>query len=261
MSSGSWLRSRRATAAPFTRLIPLALLVFLLALSARAQQPLLVFDSLSNAQNDALPQSTPRTFIGQAFGIPGEGAPVAVTSMELVLRHASPSAVTYENIRVNVQFWDACTNATTGAAPVFSSPCAGGVRSFDLGARTLAASASELVILNFAPPVVLRGDGSLGVTVHIQGDTGAGLRDTDDLTAGLRGGGVNVNTPEVGFLPTNPNRGGNTFYYRNASGGRDYNFRGADARDLGDASDPATGIGSALQMRLFAIPRTALRSL
>ena len=214
-------RSSRALSSrlfSLTAVVSACAAVSLGASSLRAQT--VIMDTMTGA-SPSIPTAT-RTFIGDPFAPANvaPGGPLTISMMDIVL--VSASAATYQNLVLRVTFWDSYNGS---AATVFSGPSL--LQTFSFGANTLAAnSAYTLTGLTFTTPVTLNGGGPYGVTFNWQGDTGAGLANTDNLTTAIRTGSAFA----VGSIPLSaPNYG----YYRNASGRTDFNFASTDSRQIG----------------------------
>lgn len=171
---------------------------------------------------------SPRTFIGGAANIAGPGPQVDVTSMDLFL--ASTAAASYTNIRARVQFWDTYAQASD---PVFSN-AAGTILEADIGPLEALANNVYTITLNLPSPLRLNSLNGKGFAVSFQGDTGAGLATTDNLTTAL-----SVNGPQT--VGTSAAGAGNGFY-RNVANQATFNFATTDLRTFTGITDTRASI-------------------
>lgn len=198
-----------------------------LAFLPAAQAGTLVFDTISG-NPDISVGGTPRTYMGQDFNAADPGGPLLIERVLVLM--GSTATQSYTNIRASVQLWD-----TYGIDPVYAIP-AGSVHRFDLGPMSLAAFFAYDVDLVFPTPIPMTGLNLHGIAINFQGDTGAGLFDTDNLTTIVRYGAVPI------AVGSNPSVDG---YWRNASGRTDFNFDLSDFRFF-------TGGNSALALQIYA---------
>ena len=187
-----------------------------------------VYDSFTAATGLTTTTGTPRSVMGGGFTAAGAGPQVDISKITVYM--AATSAVSYTNVRVNIQLWDTAAAAST---PVFGS-AAGSLIVADLGAVTTTANTFNAVDITLPSPIRLNSLANKGIAVSYQGDTGAGLATTDALTSLLT-----YDSPvSVG---TNSFSGGNGFL-RNASLRSDYNFLPSDLRTFTGITDVAFGI-------------------
>lgn len=196
----------------------------------------IIFDTITNQTGFNIPTAT-RTFIGDpVLAVTPTGGPVGITGFDL--RMISTSAVTYNQIRVNVYFWNTINTTGTDAFSNLAGVVTGTVTSTAF--TTQANVVYTLDGFRLSAPLFVNSP-NFGVTVNYQGDTGSGFQNTDALTEAVVG---NTATPfAVGSVAfTSPNYG----YYRNASGRTDGNFSSTDGRNI--------GTNSAMAIRIFAAP-------
>ena len=167
--------------------------------------------------------STPRTFIGGAANIDGAGPQVDITSIDVYM--AATTDASYSNVRARIQFWDTYAAASS---PVFSN-AAGTVIEADVGPIDTVANTVNTITITLPTPLRLNSLSGKGFAVNFQGDTGAGLVSTDELTTPLSvNGPMNVGSSAAGA--------GNGFY-RNASALTNFNFQSADLRSFNGITD------------------------
>jgi hypothetical protein len=200
------------------KLLLFAIVTALTVISASAD--IVGYDSRTGADVN-FTSGTPRTFMGQGFSLGDGGSSPQITSMNIVM--VAGAALNYVDTQIRVQFWDVFSSATS---PVFSNPV-GGVQTLATGPISTGTATAYTFTLNFPTPIALTGLTGHGLTVNWQGDpTGTGTFANDNnLTAGLRTAG---SADIVVGTNTNPSSG----YYRNASGGTDFNFLSTDSRTL-----------------------------
>jgi len=197
----------------------LALFVFLGTGGSKAEL-LKVFDGISGGPTFVVTGGLPRTFIGEPLNLGGVAGPsVYITGLDVILASQTPQF--YNQVVLRVQLWN---DVNTNSSPVFSNP-ASAVQTFDIGAQNLFNNLYPFSF-TFSTPILLSSTTNVGITLNWQGDTGSGLTSTDNLTSALR-----FNAPfAVGSPALSPPNYG---YYRNASGGTDFNFLPSDMRTIG----------------------------
>ncbi len=170
----------------------------------------------------------PRAYIGGAANIVGAGPQVDITSIDVFM--AATAAGTYTNVRARIQFWDTYTAAGT---PIFSAP-AGAVITADTGPINTVINTVTTLTINLPSPVRLNSLTNKGFAVNFQSDTGAGLADDPNLTTPLSINGAQA----VGTSAVNAGNG----FYRNASGGTNFNFVPGDLRTFTGITDTRTSL-------------------
>jgi hypothetical protein len=195
----------------------------------------LVFDSHTDAMF-ATVSSTPRTFMGMPFDLSdAAGSDPLISRVVVYLGYNGAAAKDYSQIGVSFRLWNDWSN---GSTPVFSNPPDLVISAIAPPVTLNPGSVTGLSVpLN--PPIPLSGLARHGIAVSFQGDTGAGLATTDELTPVLRYG---ANPIAVGA-----NRIPNGFGYSNDSGRTDFNFEPLDSGSVQQSNQ-----GLALQ--LFAVP-------
>jgi hypothetical protein len=230
----------------------LAVMASAAALAAVAPAQNLAFDSLTGSTAFTTTGGVPRHLMGMAFSLGNTpSGPITITGMDLSF--AAVTAQVYNNIQLDIAFFDLAANTTTGATPAFSTLLAS--YTLSTGAFTTAASTvytfqnqttpgASAGISFGATPFTFSGSNNLGIQVLIRGDIGAGLVNSDNLTLPLRTGGpIALGTPTAGTA-------GQFGFYRNASQTAPTN---ANTPLLG--SDFRTFTGStniAIPMRLYS---------
>lgn len=186
----------------------------------------LVLDSFSNATTYTTTAGSPRTFMGMPFNLDAAGgSDPAITKVVVYLAYTGSAAQAYNSIRVQFQLWDTWSS---GGNPVFSN-AAGSVLVADVpGPITLNPNTYSPITVTLGSPVSLSGLTGHGIVINFQGDTGAGLASSDNLTSLLRYG---TNAVAVG---ANALTG---YGYRNATGRTDFNFAPSDARSFGQTNE------------------------
>lgn len=206
-----------------------SLLVMLVALAmlGRLQAQAVVYDGLIAGTVANFTSSVPRTYMGQGFSIADPLAPVQITQARVVL--VAGAALSYQNTRIRVQFWNTYDPSQTGTNLVFSN-AVGAPIVFTTGPITTTGATAFTFTLPFGSPVSLTGLTNHGITFNWQSDVAGIGNFIDDtlLTTALRTG--SGGPPPALTAGTNVNPGGG--YFRNASGLTSFNFQAGDARTI-----------------------------
>lgn len=198
----------------------------------------LVFDSHTGA-TFATVSSTPRTFMGMPFDLSdAAGSDPLISRAVVYLGYNGAAAKDYSQIGVSLRLWNDWSN---GSTPVFSNAPDPMISAIAPPVTLNPGSVTGLSV-PLDPPIPMSGLVRHGIAVSFQGDTGAGLTTTDELTPVLRYG---ANPIAVGA-----NRIPNGFGYSNSSGRTDFNFEPLDSGSVQQSNQ-----GLALQ--LFAVPTPA----
>lgn len=192
-----------------------------------------------------------RSFTGNAINTAGTGP---ITRMDLLISATNTPLTAYQSIRINTQFWEQF--ADNSPNPWFTN--AGAFRSNEY--NTFSALPSNFAFLGsgvdfslyrvsieFASPVNFTDPNLNGVVFNIQGNTGSGFFNTNNLsTYRTRGNGYLVGSSPI--LPGESDRGG---YLRNNRGRTDYNFTNNPAVAGTDLFFAPRNSNEALGMRLY----------
>jgi hypothetical protein len=187
-----------------------------------------LLDTITGADTSTFTSSPPRTYMGDGWTnntIPAGSTQVRITALTLYM--VSTTTQAYTDVVARIQFWNTYNQAAT---PVFSNS-SGPLVTVDLGSMNLAANSITAIPVTLATPLTLPGGPGTnwGFAQNFQGNTGAGLGDTTNLTSLLTAhsnGQYSTGQITTGTAPT-------FGYYRNASARTDFNFDSADFRTLG----------------------------
>ena len=165
--------------------------------------------------------------------IPAGSTSIRITALTLYMVSATTQA--YTDVVARIQFWN---NHNQAATPVFTN-ASGPLITVDLGPLNLTANTFTAIPVTLATPLILPGGPGTewGFCQNYQGNTGAGLADTTNLTSLITAhsnGQYSTGRITTGVTPA-------FGYFRNASGRVDFNFDAADARTLAGLN--AQGIG------------------
>jgi hypothetical protein len=157
--------------------------------------------------------------------IPAGTNSVKITGLTLYM--VSTTTQAYTDVVARIQFWN---NYNQAATPVFTNP-AGPLITADLGPLNLTANSFTAIPVTLATPVILPGGPGTqwGFAQNFQGNTGAGLADTTNLTSLITAHSNGQYSTGQITTGTGPQFG----YYRNVSGRVDFNFDSTDMRSLG----------------------------
>jgi hypothetical protein len=165
--------------------------------------------------------------------IPASSTSVKITGLTLYMVSATTQA--YTDVVARIQFWN---NHNQAATPVFTNP-SGALITVDLGPQNLTANTFTAIPVTLATPLVLPGGPGRqwGFAQNFQGNTGAGLGDTTNLTSLITAHSNGLYATGQITTGTAPAFG----YFRNASNRVDFNFASTDSRTLQGLN--AQGIG------------------
>jgi hypothetical protein len=200
----------------------------------------LVFDSHTGAAAYATVSNSPRTFMGMPFDLAdAAGSDPLISRVVVYLGYTGDAAQTYSQLRARFRLWNDWSSVST---PVFSNPPDLIVEADVPGPITLNPGSMTAIGLPLDPPIPLSGLTRHGIAVNFQGNTGAGLVSSDDLTPVLRYG---ANPVAVGS-----NRIPSGVGYINGSGRTDFNFEPSDVGSVQQSNQ-------ALALQLHAVPTPA----
>jgi hypothetical protein len=195
-----------------------------------------LLDTITGADTTTFTGSTPRTYMGDGWTnntIPAGSTSVRITALTMYMVSATTQA--YTDVVARIQFWNTYNQAAT---PVFTN-ASGPLITVDLGPLNLTANTFTAIPVTLATPLVLPGGPGTnwGWAQNFQGNTGAGLADTTNLTSLITAHSNGLYSTGQITTGTAPAFG----YYRNASARVDFNFDSTDARTLAGLN--AQGIG------------------
>ena len=195
-----------------------------------------MLDTITGADTTTFTGGTPRTYMGDGWTnntIPVGSTSVKITGLTLYMVSATTQA--YTDVVARIQFWN---NYNQAATSVFTN-ASGALITVDLGPQNLTANTITAIPVTLATPLTLPGGPGTnwGFAQNFQGNTGAGLGDTTNLTSLITAHSNGLYSTGQITTGTAPAFG----YYRNASGRVDFNFNSTDARTL--AGSNALGIG------------------
>jgi hypothetical protein len=195
-----------------------------------------LLDTITGADTTTFTESSPRTYMGDGWTnntIPAGSTSVKVTGLTLYM--VSKTTQAYTDVVARIQFWN---NHNQAATPVFTNP-SGALITVDLGPQNLTANTFTAIPVTLATPLVLPGGPgrNWGFAQNFQGNTGAGLGDTNNLTSMITAHSNGLYATGQITTGTAPAFG----YFRNASSRVDFNFASTDSRTLQGLN--AQGIG------------------
>lgn len=165
--------------------------------------------------------STPRTYMGMPFHIdPSTGEDFAVDKIVVYPVYTGETAIQYTTLRTSILLWDAWSESSI---PVFAVPQTFVVA--DL-AEPISFEPNTLASIEFSlsSPVAFSALQAHAFSISYEGDSGAGLQSSENLTSTLR---VSDDPLAVG-----DNASPDHYGYRNASGREDFNFLPDDAKTV-----------------------------
>jgi len=201
----------------------------------------LVFDSFTNATNLTVTSGLPRTYMGFQFDLDSAaGSAPMINRIVVYVAYAGATQQIFSRLRVRLQLWD---HWSWEDDPVFSMPVET-LYVADVTKSVLMQPSSYVAInLDLPWPMPLTGLISHGIAINFQGDKGAGLETTEDLTSLLRYGS---NPIAVGANPAPKSYG-----YRNVGGQTTFNHPQSDSRTFNQSNE-----AMALQLYVTTAPVT-----
>jgi hypothetical protein len=205
----------------------------------QSPQAISLLDTFTGVTTLTTTTGLPRTFIGDGFT--NNSLPTGTTSFQITgvtVYMASTATVSYTNgVAIRIQFFNTHSGTST---PVYSGPTGGVITATLPGPVNTTLNTFTTIPITLTTPVTLTGGSGTnwGFAVNFQGDTGAGLASTDNLTSLLTAntaGTFNAGTITTGTPPVYG-------FYRNASGGTNFNFIPSDLRTFAGLNAIAAAI-------------------